>query len=185
MPACVGPLRYRDAEVARDIANLKRAVAGSGVDEAFLPAASPGILAFHLTNRHYPTYEDYLQALADAMREEYRAIAEAGLIVQVDAPDLPLAEPRHTTMCPPDVLDRYGLAGVIELHVEAIASATAGIPRERVRLHLCWGNSAASHRYDLPLAAVLEPVLRVARPGAVLFEAANRATSTSGSCSNG
>ncbi|MGQ4599033.1 hypothetical protein [Nocardia sp. R6R-6] len=173
MPACEGPLRYRDREIKRDIANLQKAMAEHDIEEAFLPVASPGILAGHVTNRHYPSYEDYLQALSDAMREEYTAIAQAGLIVQIDAPDLPCASPQHSTMVPTDILEKYGLAGVIRLHIEAIENATRDVPAEQLRLHLCWGNYEASHHYDMPLQDVIEPVLRHCHAQAILFEAAN------------
>lgn len=173
MPACEGPLRYRDDEVKRDIANLKQAMAVHGIEEAFLPVASPGILAGHITNRHYPSYEDYLQALSDVMREEYNAIAQAGLIVQLDSPDLPCAAPEHSNMVPPHVLEKYGLPGVIELHLEAIENATRDVPADQLRLHLCWGNYEAPHHYDMPLKDVIEPVLRRTHAQAILFEAAN------------
>jgi 5-methyltetrahydropteroyltriglutamate--homocysteine methyltransferase len=173
MPACEGPLKYIDVEIKRDIENVKRAIGEHGYTEAFLPVASPGILAMQVTNRHYPSYEDYLQALSDIMREEYKAITDAGLIVQIDAPDLPCCAPDHSSLTPPDVMERYGLAGVIEMHLDAIESATRDIPPDQFRLHLCWGNYEASHHYDIPLTEVIEPVLRRSRAGAILFEAAN------------
>lgn len=173
MPACEGPLRYLDGEVKRDIGNLKRAMAEHGIEEAFMPVASPGVLAGHLTNRHYPSYEDYLQALSDVMREEYMAIAQAGLIVQLDSPDLPCAAPEHSNMVPLDIMEKYGLSGVIQLHLEAIESATRDVPADQLRLHLCWGNYEASHHYDMPLKDVIEPVLRSSHAQAILFEAAN------------
>lgn len=173
MPACEGPLEYRPTEVQRDIQNFKRALADTGVEEGFLPAASPGILTFQVTNRHYKSYEDYLQAMSDVMREEYEAIAGAGLIVQVDSPDLPCAAPRHSDMCPPDVMEKYGLDGVVRLHLEAIENATRNIPSEQFRLHLCWGNYEASHHYDIALDDLIGAVLGTTHAGAVLFEAAN------------
>lgn len=173
MPACEGPLRYVSTEVRRDIENLKAALKESGAEEGFLPVASPGILAFQVTNRYYKSYEEYLQAMSEAMQEEYEAIAGAGLIVQVDAPDLPCAAPAHSDMCPPDVMEKFGLAGVIRLHLDAIEHATRNIPSDQFRLHLCWGNYEASHHYDIPLKDVIDPVLRTTHAGAVLFEAAN------------
>jgi 5-methyltetrahydropteroyltriglutamate--homocysteine methyltransferase len=173
MPACEGELSYDDTEVQRDISNMRKALGAAGLREGFLPVASPGILTFQVTNRHYETYEDYLQAMSEVMREEYEAIASSGLLVQVDAPDLPCAAPEHSDMCPPEIMEKYGFAGVVNMHLEAIENATRNIPTEQFRLHLCWGNYEASHHYDKPLKDIIEPVLNRTRAGAVLFEAAN------------
>jgi 5-methyltetrahydropteroyltriglutamate--homocysteine methyltransferase len=165
-PACVGPLSYRDTEAVRtDIANLRAALDGSGAHDAFMSAASPGVIALFLENQHYPSHEDYLAALADAMKTEYDEIHRAGLLLQLDCPDL--AAGRH----------RYGedleeFRRRIKVHIEAINHATRDIPPERMRLHVCWGNYEGPHNHDVPLRDIVDLVLD-ARPAALSFEAAN------------
>jgi 5-methyltetrahydropteroyltriglutamate--homocysteine methyltransferase len=172
MPACEGPLRYvGQAAVQRDIANLKGAMERHGVTEAFMPAASPGIIAYHMTNRHYPSYEEYVMAAADAMREEYRAITDAGLILQLDCPDIGCVAHTEGWMTP--TMERLGLTKFVELQIEALNHGVEGLPPDQVRMHLCWANYEAPHQFDVPLRDVLEPVLRRARPSAILIEAAN------------
>jgi 5-methyltetrahydropteroyltriglutamate--homocysteine methyltransferase len=167
MPACVGPLSYRGHDAVRaDIANLQAALAGSAADDAFMSAASPGVIAVFLANRHYATDEDYLFALADAMKEEYDAIHRAGIVLQIDCPDLAMA--RH--MLGDETLEDF--RSRIERHVEAINRATRDIPPEEMRLHLCWGNYAGPHRHDVPLGDIIDVVLR-ARPVGISFEGAN------------
>jgi 5-methyltetrahydropteroyltriglutamate--homocysteine methyltransferase len=159
MPATIGELRYiGHDELQRDIANLTAAAAASGVDEVFMSSASPGILAYHVTNRHYGSYEDYLDALAEAMRPEYLAIAEAGLVLQLDSPDLAVTAPTHSHFWATETAERLGHRGIVERNIEALNAATEGIPAEQIRLHL---------------RDVLQPVLEHARVGAVSFEAAN------------
>jgi 5-methyltetrahydropteroyltriglutamate--homocysteine methyltransferase len=156
-PACVGPLRHRSsAPIQTDIANLKQGLEQTTAHAAFLTAASPGVIAEFLENQHYATQEEYLWALADAMKPEYDAIHEAGLLLQLDCPDL---TSRPT-------------AAELELHVEVLNHATRDIPPEGMRLHLCWGNYEAPHNHDVPLGQILGQVL-AARPAALSLEAAN------------
>jgi 5-methyltetrahydropteroyltriglutamate--homocysteine methyltransferase len=172
MPACEAELRYRGHElVQRDIDNLKAAMERHGVTEAFLPAASPGIIAYHMTNRHYPSYEEYLFAAAEAMREEYKAITDAGLLLQLDCPDLGCVAHTEGWMTP--VVEKLGLSKFVELHIEALNHSVQGLPPDQIRMHLCWANYEAPHQFDIPLSDVLEPVLRKAYPNGILFEAAN------------
>jgi 5-methyltetrahydropteroyltriglutamate--homocysteine methyltransferase len=165
-PQAIGEVRYRDlAPVRRDIARLG-AHAG-GFAECFMTAASPGIIATTMLNAWYPSHEAYLMALAREMRGEYRAIAEAGLVLQIDAPDLAM----ERAMMFQD-LSEAAFVAVAELHVAALNLALEGIPRERVRLHCCWGNYDGPHTHDVPLASIL-PVLYQARVGALAIEFAN------------
>jgi 5-methyltetrahydropteroyltriglutamate--homocysteine methyltransferase len=164
MPACNGPVRYRgQAEVARDLANLTDALAGVQVAEAFLTAASPGVIALFLENQYYPTHEAYLFALAEAMKEEYDAIVGAGLLLQLDCPDLSVGRVRGE-----DWREDYRA-----LHIKALNLAVRDIPPDRLRLHLCWGNYEGPHHRDTPLRTILPDVLE-ARPTALSFEGANR-----------
>jgi len=172
MPACEGELRYRGHEfVQRDIANLKAAMERHGVTEAFIPAASPGIIAYHMTNRHYPSYEEYLFAAAEAMREEYKAITDAGLLLQLDCPDIGCVAHTEGWMTP--VVEKLGLRRFVELHIEALNHGVRGLPADQIRMHLCWANYEAPHQFDVPLSDVLGPVLEKALPNGILFEAAN------------
>ncbi len=172
-PECVGPIAYVGHEaVARNVADLAAAVAQSPPTEAFIPAVSPGIVAMSFRNRHYASYEDYVFALAEGLSAEYRAIVDAGFLVQVDAPELALGADYHTWMRPE--VERRGFAALQELHVEALNVALAGIAAERVRMHVCWANYMGPHTHDLGLAEVLEPALR-ANVGAIDFEGANPA----------
>jgi 5-methyltetrahydropteroyltriglutamate--homocysteine methyltransferase len=167
-PVCVGPVVYGShAPVEQDIANLRAAAAASGAEEIFMTAASPGVIAQFMLNRHYPSHEDYIAALADAMKEEYEAIAAAGILLQLDCPDLtswPMHEARGVSK------DEY--LAMVSLHVEAINTATARIPPDSMRLHVCWGNYEGPHNHDIPLVEIIDRVL-AARPAALLFEAAN------------
>jgi 5-methyltetrahydropteroyltriglutamate--homocysteine methyltransferase len=167
-PACTGPITYRDkAALRQEIADFKAALQGVTLEEAFLTAASPGVISLFLKNDYYPNHQAYLEALADAMREEYRAIAEAGLLLQIDCPDLAMG--RHIQFADSSVEEFRKMA---ELHVEALNHALAGIPPERMRLHLCWGNYEGPHHRDVPLRDIIDIVLR-ARPSGLSFEAAN------------
>ena len=167
-PCCTGPIAVKDrAPLEADLARFRAALAGSGATAGFMNAASPGVIAVFQANRHYPTHEAYLQALADAMRDEYRAIVDAGFLLQVDCPDLAMG--RHVAYKgeSDDAFVRRA-----EAQVEALNHALAGIPPDRVRLHLCWGNYEGPHHRDIPLAKIFGVVMK-ARAGALLFEAAN------------
>jgi 5-methyltetrahydropteroyltriglutamate--homocysteine methyltransferase len=166
MPACIGPVSYRDLDAVRaDIANLKTAVARADVEDAFMTAASPGVISVFLPNQHYASHEEYIAALADAMKAEYDEIHRAGLVLQLDCPDLAMT--RHMTdESLEDFRDRA------QLHVEALNHATRDIPGEDMRIHLCWGNYEGPHHHDMPLRDVIDIVFG-ARPAAISFEAAN------------
>ena len=169
-PACIGPLSYRGQDaVARDIENFVAALDGDTAN-AFMPAASPGVVVHQMMNLYYSSYEDYLSAVADALREEYQAIVDAGLTLQLDCPDIPLVG--HTDFWASDIVNRLGYAAVVEMHVEAINRATAGLPHEQLRMHLCWGNYAGPHTYDVELRDIIETVFK-AGVRFVSFEAAN------------
>ncbi len=167
-PCCVGEIAVKDLGPAqRDIANFQAALQRHRPTEGFMNAASPGVIALFQPNRHYPDHESYLEALAEAMAEEYRAIVGAGLVLQLDSPDLGLG--RH--MMFKDRTDAQYRA-LAELHVEALNHALAGIPADRVRLHVCWGNYEGPHHCDAPLSMVL-PIALGANVQAFLFESAN------------
>ena len=167
MPACVGEIAYTGlADAQTDIDNLRAAVEHSGVTDAFMTAASPGVIAVFLANRHYRSHEEYVFALADAMKAEYDLIHQAGFVLQVDCPDLAMA--RHTWG--DQSIDEFRER--IRHHVEAINHATRDIPPERMRLHLCWGNYNGPHRHDVALREIIDIALR-ARPAGLSFEAAN------------
>jgi 5-methyltetrahydropteroyltriglutamate--homocysteine methyltransferase len=157
----------RDAEaVQRDIANFRQALEGRQPADVFMTAVSPGTIAQFLHNAYYPTHEAYIYALADAMRSEYRAIADAGFNLQVDCPDLTGLGERVQDVG----LDAFRAR--VRLHVEALNQALDGVPPEQLRMHLCWGNWAGPHTHDVPLRDILDIVLQ-ARPSAVSFEGAN------------
>jgi 5-methyltetrahydropteroyltriglutamate--homocysteine methyltransferase len=167
MPACDGPISYRDTDAVRaDIANLRAAVDGTGAAEAFLSAASPGVVAFFLADRHYGSHEEYLFAIADAMKVEYDEIHRAGLVLQLDCPDL--AFTRHRIGA--ESLEDF--RRFVALHVDAIDHATRDIPPEDLRMHVCWGNYEGPHHHDVPLRDIVDIVLG-GRPSAISFEAAN------------
>jgi 5-methyltetrahydropteroyltriglutamate--homocysteine methyltransferase len=166
--ACIGPVAVRDrAGLDRDLDNMRHAVAAAPPTEAFLNAASPGVVASFLPNRYYPTHEAYIEAVADAMRDEYAAIVHAGFILQVDCPDLAMS--RHATfqdLSEADFLKRAAF------HVDALNHALAGVPPDRVRIHVCWGNYEGPHTHDIDLAKILPIVLGV-NAQALSVEAAN------------
>jgi 5-methyltetrahydropteroyltriglutamate--homocysteine methyltransferase len=167
-PCCVGEIRVKDmGPVNEDIANLRDALAGADVVEGFMNAASPGVIALFQPNRHYPDHESYLEALAEAMRPEYEAITAAGLILQLDSPDLGLG--RHMMFKDRTDEEYQKLAA---LHVDALNHATRNIDPAKMRLHVCWGNYEGPHHCDAPMSMVLPIALR-ARPQALLFESSN------------
>lgn len=167
-PQCVGPVESRgQGELQKDIANLRAAMAAHGVERGFMNAASPGVIALFLQNAHYPTREAYLDALASAMHDEYRTILDAGLELQLDCPDLALS--RHMLFA--DLTDAEFLR-VAETHVAALERALDGLPRDRVRLHICWGNYEGPHCCDIGMDQVFALLMRVPARY-VLFETAN------------
>jgi 5-methyltetrahydropteroyltriglutamate--homocysteine methyltransferase len=167
-PGCNGPVAVRDPAAAlTDVANLEAALAAGAAPEAFLSAASPGVVSLFFHNGHYSSEEAYLYAIAEAMRHEYEAVAKAGFILQIDCPDLAMG--RHIQYADLSVAEFRKRA---RLHIEALDHALANIPADRLRLHLCWGNYEGPHHCDVPLADIIETVLR-AKPAGLSFEAAN------------
>ena len=168
MPTCNGPLAWKDFDaVARDIARLREATDGKQVTELFMTAASPGVISVMLSNSYYPTREAYVFAVAEIMRREYEAIADAGFILQIDCPDLAMS---HNSEFSDLSIPEF--KKVIAMHVDALNHATANIAPDRMRMHLCWGNYEGPHNHDIALSEILPTVLR-ARPSALSFEAAN------------
>jgi 5-methyltetrahydropteroyltriglutamate--homocysteine methyltransferase len=167
-PRCVGPIKVKSLEpVKADIQRMKDAVADAGPAEAFMNAASPGVIALFQPNDYYPTADEYLVAVADAMSAEYEAIVGAGILLQIDAPDLGMG--RHTMYKHRSVEEYLKLA---ERHVEILNHALRNVPADRVRMHICWGNYEGPHHHDVPLEQLL-PIVMKAKPQALLFEAAN------------
>lgn len=167
-PICRGPIVHEHPErLQRDLAIFTQALEGAEVVGGFMSAPSPGIIALFQPNEYYPTREEYLEAIANAMRTEYEAIVRAGLYLQIDAPDLAMG--RHIMYR--DVSDEEFVASA-KLHVEAINHALRDVPAERVRLHLCWGNYEGPHHLDIPLEKIIDVVLE-AKPATILFEASN------------
>jgi 5-methyltetrahydropteroyltriglutamate--homocysteine methyltransferase len=167
-PICCGPIAVKDlSALEKDIANLKTAAAEAGVREAFMNAASPGVIAVFQPNTHYKSQEDYVAALGEAMAAEYEMIVGAGLILQIDSPDLAMG--RHIRFR--DVDDAEFLRNA-ELQVEALNHALRNVPADRVRMHICWGNYEGPHTHDIPLEKIVATVLR-AKPQAYLMEASN------------
>ncbi len=168
-PACSGPISLKDPEaVKHDIANLQAATAGKAVEDVFMTAVSPGQIARFMGNTYYPGHEAYVFALAEAMKYEYRTIVEAGFVLQLDCPDL--ASGRNNSEFADFPLDEW--KKVAFMHVEALNVAIAGLPDDRIRLHLCWGNYEGPHVNDVPLRDVIDVALS-AHVQAISFEGAN------------
>jgi 5-methyltetrahydropteroyltriglutamate--homocysteine methyltransferase len=167
-PVCRGPVRVRDLSgLKRDIANLKAALGAAKVTHGFMNAVSPGTISVFQPNEYYKSHEEYLAALAEAMREEYELIVGSGLTLQLDCPDLAMG--RHTRF--KGLTDEQFLR-YAELQVEALNHALSGIPGDRVRLHVCWGNYEGSHVHDLDCRKIF-PIVIKAKPAALLIEGAN------------
>ena len=167
-PICRGPVGVKDlASLHDDIERLKAAAVRHGAVEAFMNAASPGVIAVFQPNEYYATHEAYLCALADAMQTEYETIVEAGLLLQIDSPDLAMG--RHIKFR--DVDDSTFVRNA-ELQIEALNHALHNVPADRVRMHLCWGNYEGPHHHDIPLQRIVQTVLK-AKPHALLIEGAN------------
>jgi 5-methyltetrahydropteroyltriglutamate--homocysteine methyltransferase len=161
-------VRTRDTgAVERDVARLKAAAERAGLADAFMPAASPGVIVQDFVNAHYATREEYLWDVAQAMRPEYQAIVEGGVLLQVDCPDLAMGRHVHYADAPVEAF-----RAAIRQNVEALNASLEGLPRERVRVHVCWGNYPGPHHRDVPLREIVDIVLGI-RAGAVSFEAAN------------
>ena len=169
-PICVGPVTLADSSAVQvDIANLLSAAkaAGVGTERLFMSAASPGVIAHFIENRHYPDRESYLGALVDAMRHEYKAIVDAGITLQLDCPDFAMS---YNTIF--QDLSVQEFRSEVALAVEAINAAIEGLPPELVRVHLCWGNTEAPHTHDIPLADIIDLVLGCHAAG-ISIEASN------------
>src|SRR5437868_9858161 len=167
-PACNAAISVRDTAAAKaDADNLKAAFAKVKAQEAFLTAASPGVVSLFFRDEHYGSEEAYLAAIAEAMRYEYETIADAGIVLQIDCPDLGMG--RHIQHADLSLAEWRRKA---ELHVEAMNHALANIAPEKLRMHLCWGNYEGPHHCDVPLADVIDVVF-AARPAGISFEAAN------------
>ena len=165
---CVGPVAVRDrAPLEHDLANLKDALAQVQVAEGFMTAASPGLVPVFQTNRHYPSHEAYVEAIAAAMQDEYEAIVKAGFVLQLDCPDLAMA--RHTSF------QELGEAEFLKraaFHVDVLNNALRNVPADRARIHICWGNYEGPHDHDIAFAKVAS-ILVKAKPMALVVEAAN------------
>lgn len=167
-PCCVAEIRVKDmGPVTEDITNFNAALKATPAHEGFVNAASPGVIALFQPNRHYPDHASYLEALANAMQAEYEAITNAGLMLQLDSPDLGLG--RHMMFKDKSDAEYQKLA---HLHVEMLNHATRNISPDRMRLHVCWGNYEGPHHCDAPMSQVL-PIALKARPQSLLFEASN------------
>ena len=167
MPVCVEKLRYTgQGEIAADIANLKAAIATVNVAGAFLPANSPGTIEHWLVNEYYKTDEEFVFAIADVMHQEYQAIVDAGFLLQIDDPDLP-----DGWNCLPEItLPEYRRYAA--MRVDALNHALSGIPKEKVRLHVCWGSHHGPHHDDIPLKEIIDLIFSV-RAGSFSIEASN------------
>jgi len=167
-PRCQGEIAVKDMKPLQiDIANLTAAADKAGVDEVFMNAASPGVIALFQPNDYYPGYDAYLEALAEGMRAEYEGIVNAGIILQIDAPDFGMG--RHTMYKDKSAGEYLKL---VERHVEVTNHALRNVPKDRVRLHMCWGNYEGPHHHDVPLADLL-PIAARLNVGALLIEGAN------------
>lgn len=167
-PVVRGPIKIKDLRpLEKDIANLLAAKEAAGAAEAFMNAASPGVIAVFQPNEYYQNDEDYLGALAAVMQVEYERITEAGLLLQVDCPDLAMG--RHIRFRDDDTATFKKAA---RAQVEALNAALENVPADRVRMHLCWGNYEGPHHHDIDLHEIIDIVL-AAKPQAIQFEGAN------------
>ncbi len=168
VPVCSGPISYGDrAPLERDIARLKSAASGANAAGLFMNTASPGVIAMFIPTTHYRNEDEYIADLAAAMRTEYEAIHRAGILLQIDCPDLAMSwHMRHWHLTPAE------FRKIATRNLEAVNHATANIPPAAMRLHICWGNYHGPHTHDLPVAELFEVIAR-SRPRAILFEGAN------------
>jgi 5-methyltetrahydropteroyltriglutamate--homocysteine methyltransferase len=167
-PICRGPIAYENREpLERDLAHLRTAVDDADVTGGFMNAPSPGVIALFQPNEFYGTLDEYLDALADAMKVEYEGIVEAGFQLQIDAPDLAMGRHIMYRDQPDEVF-----VEATERHVAAINRALADVPGDQVRLHVCWGNYEGPHHLDIPVERIMDHILE-AKPATLLFEAAN------------
>jgi len=166
--SCVGPIKFvGDVDLEKDIANLKSAVRKHGARDGFMNAASPGVVSAFQPNKYYLTHAAYVEAIAEAMQPEYEAIVNAGLVLQLDCPDLAMA--RHTGF--QDLTESEFLKRA-EHQVEVLNHALRRIPAHSLRMHVCWGNYEGPHDYDIALEKILSIILK-AKPLGIQFEASN------------
>ncbi len=166
--SCIGPVKPRDKDqVLGDLRRLREAAAAARPLEAFVNAASPGVVATFLANRYYPSHEAYIAAIAEAMRSEYETIVSAGFILQVDCPDLAMS--RHTTF---QELTEAEFLNLAAMHMEALNHALRNVPSDMVRIHVCWGNYEGPHTHDIDFRRIAPIVLSV-KAMALSLEAAN------------
>jgi len=164
---CVGPLKYvGQAALRQDLDNFRAALPGVTAAETFVSANTPGTIEHWLRNEHYASDEAFVHAIAEAMREEYLAIVAAGFLLQIDDPDLPDGWQMYPDMSVADY-HRYAT-----LRVEALNHALRDIPREKIRLHVCWGSFHGTHQHDIPLEAIVDLIFAV-RAGSYSIEASN------------
>lgn len=167
-PKCIGPVAVKSMEPLKaDLRFMAAAIAKHQPVAGFMNAASPGVIALFQPNEHYPTQDDYLEALAEAMRPEYETIVAAGLILQLDSPDLGLG--RHMMYKDRSDEDYLKLIGT---HVDVLNHALRNVPADRVRMHVCWGNYEGPHHHDVEMGVIL-PTLMKAKPAGLLFETSN------------
>lgn len=165
---CIGPVAISDWDAVKtDIANFAAALKPRAPVDAFLNAASPGVVSAFVRNQYYPSHEAYVEAIGEAMRPEYEAIVNAGFVLQVDCPDLAMS--RHTGF--QDLTEKEFLKRA-EHQVEVLNHALANIPASSLRMHVCWGNYEGPHDHDIALEKIM-PILMKAKPQAVSFEASN------------
>ncbi|WP_282078580.1 cobalamin-independent methionine synthase II family protein [Epibacterium ulvae] len=167
-PMCTGEVRSKGQDdLNKDINNLKSAMADQGLEHGFMNAASPGVVSLFLQNDFYPTRDAYLAALADAMKEEYETIVDAGLDLQLDCPDLALS--RHMLF---NDLSEAEFLKIADMHVEALNHALQNVPAEKVRVHICWGNYEGPHCCDIPMDSVFTTLMNT-KAQYLLFETSN------------
>ena len=167
-PICTGPIKVKDLNpLLKDIENIKAAQTSSGADEVFMNAVSPGVIAVFQPNKFYANHEAYIEALAEAMKQEYEIIVNAGLLLQVDCPDLAMG--RHIRFRDAEE-DEFLRNAVIQ--VEALNYALTDVPADRVRMHICWGNYEGPHVHDIPIKKIIHLIFK-AKPQGILFEASN------------
>ena len=166
-PACSGPVTWKDwPAVEADIARAKAAMSKAGVAESFMTSPSPGQIARYLKNQYYPTVDEYLFTLADVMAREYRAIVEAGFVLQLDCPDLAMSYALYPGISLADYRK------IISLNVEALNHSIKDLPADRMRMHVCWGSTLGPHHGDIPIKDIADILLK-AKPQAVSFPGAN------------
>jgi 5-methyltetrahydropteroyltriglutamate--homocysteine methyltransferase len=167
-PACTGPIKYRDLDwLKTDIETFRAALEAAPVEEGFVTVTSPGTIAQIIENQHYESRDAYLMALADAVKVQCDAIVDAGFLLQVDAPDLAMEWHISFYDLPPADVHR-----LLETNVEAYNRAVADVPRDRIRLHVCWGNYAGPHTHDVAVEEIMNLVL-ASKAGGITFPAAN------------